>query len=153
MFKLQLRMFAKYIIQFSSVAQSCPTLCDPLDCSKPGFPCPTISWSLFKPMSIESVMPSNHFILCCPLLLMPSIFPSFKVFSNELGLRFRWPKYWNCQLQHQSFQWIFRTIFFRTDWFDLLVVQGTLKSLSQHHNSKESILQCSAFFMVQLSDP
>ena len=81
MFKLQLRMFAKYIIQFSSVAQSCPTLCDPMDCSKPGFPCPTISWSLFKPMSIESVMPSNHVILCRPLLLPPSIFPSIRSFQ------------------------------------------------------------------------
>ena len=82
-------------VQFSSVAQSCPTLCDPMDCSTPGLPVHHNSWSLLKLMSIESVMPSNHLILCCPLLLLPSIFPGIRVFSNESVLHIRWPKYWN----------------------------------------------------------
>ena len=109
----------------------------------------TNSRSLLKLMSIESVMPSNQLILCHPLLLPPSIFPSISVVSNEPVLRIRWPKYWFL-LQHQSFQWIFRTDSFRMDWLDLLVVQGTLKSLPQHHSSKASVLWGSAFFMVQL---
>ena len=95
-------------------------------------------------------MPSNHLILCHPLLLLPSIFLSIRVFSNESVLCIRLPKYW-FQLHHQSFQWIFRTDFLRIDWFDLLAIQGTLKSLLQHHSSKEWILQCSAFFTVQHS--
>ena len=105
-------------------------------------------------MCIELVMPSNHLILCCPLLLLPSIFPRIRVFSNESALCIRWPIL-EFQLQHQSFQCIFRTelISFRTDWLDLLVVQGTLKSLLQHHSPKASILQCSAFFIVQFSHP
>ena len=106
-------------------------------------------------MSIESVMPSSHLILCHPLLLLPSVFPSIRVFSNESALHIRWPNYW-------SFSFSFSTspsneykglISFRIDWFDLLAVQGTLKSLLQHHNSKASILHHSAFFMVQLSHP
>ena len=99
-------------------------------------------------MSIESVMPSNQLILCCPLLLLPSIFPSSRVFCNESVLCIRWPKF---QLQHQSFQLIFRTDSLRMDWLDHLEVQGTLKRLLQHHSSKASILQCSAFFRVQLT--
>ena len=114
-------------------------------------PCPSLSsWSLRKLMSIASLMPSNHLILCCPLLL-PSIFPSIKVFSNESALHIRWPKYWSfsiCPSKEYS-----GLISFRIDWFDLLAVQGAFKSLLQHHNSKVSILQCSAFFMVQLSYP
>ena len=110
----------------------------------------TISWSLLKFISIESVILSNHFILCCPLLLLPSIFPSLRVFSKESDSHIRWPKYWSLQLQQQSFQWVFRVISFRIDWFDLFAVQGTLESLLQHRNSKASILQCSAFFMGQL---
>ena len=113
----------------------------------------TSSWSLLKLMSIESVMPSNHLILYHPLLLPHPIFPSIRVFSEELVLHIRWPKYWEFQLQHQSFQWIFRTDSFRMDWLDLLAVQGTLKSLQHHHSSKASILRCSAFFIVQLSYP
>ena len=137
-----------------SVAQLCLTLCHPMDCSTPGFLSFTISRSLLRLMSIESVMPSNHLILCCPLLLLPSIFPRIRVFSNESALCIRWPIL-EFQLQHQSFQCIFRTelISFRTDWLDLLVVQGTLKSLLQHHSPKASILQCSAFFIVQFSHP
>ena len=104
-------------------------------------------------MSIETVMPSNHLILCCLLLLLPSIFPSIKVFPNESALRIRWPKYWSFSFNITSFNEHLGLIFFRMDWLDLLAVQGTLKSLLQHHSSKSSILQCSAFFTVQLSHP
>ena len=104
-------------------------------------------------MSIKSVMPSNHLILCHPLLLLPSIFPSIRVFSNESALRIRWPKYWsfNFNISPSNEHW--GLISFRMDWLDLLAVQGTLKSLLQHHSSKASILQGSAFFIVQLSHP
>ena len=104
-------------------------------------------------MSIELVMPSNHLILCRPLLLLPSIFPSIRVFSNESVLHIRWPKYWSFSFNISLSSEYSGLIFFRIDWFDLLVVQGTLKSLLQHHRPKASILQCSAFFMVQLSHP
>ena len=102
-------------------------------------------------MSIESVMPSNHRILCHPLLLLPSIFPSIRVFSNESVLHIRWPKYWSFNISPSNEY--SRLISFRTDWLDLLAVQGTLKSLLQQHSSKVSILWCSAFFIVQLSHP
>ena len=102
-------------------------------------------------MSVESVMPSNHLILCRPLLLLPSIFPSIRVFSNESVLRTKWPKYWSFSISPSSEY--SGLISFRIDWFHLLAVQGTLKSLFQHHSSKASVLQCSAFFMVQLSRP
>ena len=98
-------------------------------------------------------MPSNHLILCCPLLLLPSIFPSIRVFSNESALRSRWPKYWSFSFNISPSNEHPRLISFRVDWLDLLVVQGTLKSLLQYHSSKASILWCSAFFMVQLSRP
>ena len=111
------------------------------------------SRSPHKPMSIESVMPSNHLILCHPLLLLPSIFPSIRVFSNELALRFRWPKYWSFNLNISPSNEHPGLISFRMSWLDLLAVQGTLKSLLQHHSSKASILQRSAFFTVQLSHP
>ena len=111
----------------------------------------TISLNLLKLMSIEWMMPSNHLILCCLLLLLPSIFPSIRVFSNELALRIRWPKYWGFSFSISPSNEYSGLISFRIDWFDLLAVQGTLKSLPQHHSSKASILQCSAFFMVQLS--
>ena len=110
----------------------------------------TNCWCLPKPMSIESVMPSYHLILCHPLLLLPSIFPSIRVFSNESALCIRWPKLWSFSFnispsnEHPG-------LIFRMDWLDLLAVQGTLKSLLQHNSSKASILQCSAFFIVQLS--
>ena len=103
-------------------------------------------------MSIESVMPSNHLILCCPLIL-PSIFPSIRVFSSESVLRIRWPKYWNFNFSISPSNEYSGLISFRIDWFDLLAVQGALKSLLQHHSSKASILWLSAFFMVQLSHP
>ena len=104
-------------------------------------------------MSIESVMPSNHLILCCPLLLLPSIFPSIRVFSNESALHIRWPQYWSFSFNISPSNEHPGLISFRMDWLDLLGVQGTLKSLLQHHSSKASILQCSAFFIVQLSHP
>ena len=102
-------------------------------------------------MSVTSVMPSNHLILCHPLLLLPSIFPCIRIFSNESALYIRWPKYWSFSFSISPFNEHPGLISFRMDWLDLLAVQGTLKSLLQHHSSKASILQCSAFFMVQLS--
>ena len=113
----------------------------------------TNSQSLPKPMSIESVMPSNHIILCHPLLLPPSVFPSFRVFSNESVLCIRWPKYWCFSFSISPSNEYSGLISFKMDCLDLLAVQGTLKNLLQHHSSKASILQCSAFFIVQLSYP
>ena len=113
------------------------------------------SWSLLKLISIESVMPSNHLILCHPLLLQPSIFPSIRVFSNESVFRIRWPKYWSFSFSisiSPSSEYS-GLISFRMDWLDLFAAQGTCKNLLQHHSSKASILQCSAIFMVQLSHP
>ena len=112
----------------------------------------TNSWSLLKLMSIKLVMPSNHLILCHPLLL-PLIFPSIKVFSSESVLRIRWPKCWSFSFSMSPSNEYSGLISFRIDWFDLLAVQGTLKSLLQYHSSKASVLRCSAFFMVQLSHP
>ena len=113
----------------------------------------TISQSLLKLMSIESVMPSNHLVLCRPLLLLPSIFPSIRVFSNQLALHIRWPENWSFSFNISPSNEYSGLISFKMDWFDLFTVQGTLKSLLQHHSSKESILLHSAFFMVQLSHP
>ena len=124
-----------------------------MDCFMPGFPVLTISWSLLKLMSIESVMPSNYLVVCHPLLLLPSIFPSIRDFSNESALCIRWPKYWNFSFSICPSNEYSGLTSFRIDWFDLLAVQGTLKSLLQHHSSKASILQHSGFFMVQLSYP
>ena len=109
----------------------------------------TNSWCPPKPRSIEMMMPSNHLILCCPLLLLPSIFPSIRVFSNESGLRISWPKYWSFSFNISPSNEHPGLISFRMDWLHLLAVQGTLKSLFQHHSSKASILWCSAFFIVQ----
>ena len=167
--------FFKTISQSS--IQSCPTFCDPMNRSTPGLPVhhqlPEFTQShvyrvsdaiqpshpLFspsppapKPMSIESVMPSNHLILCRTLLFLPSIFPSIRIFSNESALSIRWPKYWSFSFsispsnEHSG-------LIFRMDWLDLLAVQGTLKSILQHHSSKASILRRSVFFTVQLSHP
>ena len=122
-----------------------------MDCSKPGFPVLTISRSLLELMSIELVILSNHLILCYPLLLLPSIFPSIRVFSNESAFRIRWPKYWSFSFSISPSNEYSGLISFRIDWFDLLAVQRTLKSLLQHCNSKASILQHSAFFMIQVS--
>ena len=113
----------------------------------------TIFLSMLKLVSIEWVMPSNHLILCCPLFLLPSIFPSIRVFSNESVLHIRWPKYWSFNFSISAFNYYSGLISFRMDWLDLLAVQGTLKSFLQHHSSKASILWCSAFFMIQPSHP
>ena len=113
----------------------------------------TISWSLFKLMSFELVMPSNQLILYLSLLLPPSIFPSIRVFSNESTLRIRWPKYWSFSFSISPYNEYSGLISLRIDWLDLLAVQGTLKSLLQHHSLKASIRRCSAFFIVQLSHP
>ena len=133
---------------FSSVAQPFPILYDPMDSSLQAFLSITNSLSLLKLMSIESVMPSNHVILCCPLPLPHSIFPSIRVFSNESAPRIRWPKYWSFSFSISPSNEHPELISFRMDWLDLLTVQGTLKSLLQHHSSKASILWCSAFCIV-----
>ena len=136
--------------QFSSVAQLCLTLCNSMNHSMPGLP---VHHQLPRPMSIESMMPSKHLILCCPLLLLPSFFPSTRGFSNESALHIRWPNYWSFSFnispsnEHQGL------ISFRMDWLGLLAVQRSLKSLLQHHSSKASIFLHSAFFIVQLSHP
>ena len=121
--------------------------------SIPDLPVHHNSRSLPKLMSIESVMPSNHLILCRPLLLLPSTFSSIRVFSNESAVCIRWPKYWSFIFNISPTNEHSGLISFRMDWLDLLAVQGTLKSLLQHHSSKASILQCSAFFIVHLSHP
>ena len=121
--------------------------------SMPGLPVHHQLPEFTKPMSIESVMPSNHLILCRPLLILPSICPSIKVFSNESALHIRWPKYWSFSFNIRPSNEHPGMITFRMDWLDLLAVQGTLKSLLQHHSSKASNLWCSAFFIVQLSHP
>ena len=140
-------------VQFSSVAQSCPTLCDPMDCSMPSlpvhhqlpeFPKTYVHW-------VSDASQPSHPLL--PLLLPPSIFPSIRVFSNESVLRIRYPKYWRFRFSISPSNEYSRLISFRMDWLDVLAVQGTLKSLLQHHSSKASILQHSAFFIVQLSHP
>ena len=119
----------------------------------PGFPVLHHLPDLLKLKSVEWVMPSNHLLLCCPLLLLPSMFPNIRVFSNESALRIRWPKYWSFSFIISPSSDYSGLISFRVDWFDLLAVQGTLMSLLQHHSLKVSILRCSAFFMVQLSHP
>ena len=139
------------LVQFSSVVQTCLTLCDSMDCSTQASLSITNSWSFLKLKSIELVMPSNHLILCCPLLLLPSIFPGIRVFSEESVLRIRWPKYWSFSIS--SSNEYSGLISFKMDWFDLLTVQGIPKSLLQHHSSKASILRHSAFFIVYLSHP
>ena len=113
----------------------------------------TNSWSLPKPMSIESVMPFNRLILCHPLLLLPSLFPNIRVFSSESALHIKWPKYWSFSFSISPSNEYSGLISFKMDWLDLLAIRGTLKSLLQHHSSKASILQSSAFFIVQLSHP
>ena len=124
-----------------------------MDCSSQATLSITSSQSLFKLISIESVMPSNHLMLCRPLLLLPSVFPRMRVFLNESVLRIRWPKYWSFTFKISLSNEYSGLISFRMDWLDLLAVQGTLKSLLQHHSSKASVLLCLAFFIVQLSHP
>ena len=142
-----------FSFQFSSVAESCWTLWDPMNCRRQASLSITKSQSLPKIMSIESVIPSNHLILSCPLLLLPSIFPSIRIFSNESALHIRWPKYWSFSFNIRPSNEHPGLISFRMDWLDLLAVQGTLKSLFQDRSSEASILLSSAFFVVQLSHP
>ena len=137
--------------QFSSVAQSC-LFATPWTVARRASLSIANSWSLLKLMSIESVMPFNHLILCCPGLLLPSIFPSIRVFSKESVIHIRWPKYWSFSFSISSSN-EYSGLIFRMDWVGCLAVQGTLKSPLQHQGSKASILQCSAFFIVQLSHP
>ena len=140
-------------VQFSSFAQLCLTLCDPMNCSMSGL--------LVHHQLLESTqthihqisMPSSHLILCPPLLLLPSIFPSIRVFSNESALHMRWPKYWSFSFNTSPSNEHPGLISFRMDWLDLPAVQGTVESILQHHSSKASLLQCSDFFIVQLSHP
>ena len=139
--------------QVSSVTQSCPTLRNLMNHSTPGSMYITNSRSLLKLMSIESVMPYSHIILCRPLLLLPPIPPSIRVFSNESVLHIRWPKYWSFSFSISPSSEHPGLISFRIDWLDCLAVQGTLKSLPQHHSSKASIFRHSAFFTIQLSHP
>ena len=138
-------------VQLSSVAQLCPTLCNTMNHSTPGLLVRHQLSESTQLMSIVLGMPSKHHILCHPLLLLPSIFPSIGVLSNESALRIRWPKYWSFTFNISPSNEHSGLISFRVDWLDLLAVQGTLKSLLQHHRSKASILQRSAFFTVQLS--
>ena len=140
-------------VQFSSVAQLCPTLCDPMNRSTPGLPVHHQLLGSLKLTSIESVIPSSHIILCRPLLLLPPGPRSIRVFSNESTLCMRWPKYWSFSFSISPSDEHPGLISFRIDWLDLLVVQRTLESLLQQHSSKASILRCSAFFTVQLSHP
>ena len=141
------------MIQFSSVAHSGLTLCDPMNCSNQASLSITNSRSSLRLMSIESVMPSSHLVLCHPLFLLPPIPPSIRVFSNESTLQMKWPKYWSFSLSISPSNEHPGLVSSRMDWLDLLAVQGTLKSLLQHHSSKASILRRSAFFIVQLSHP
>ena len=145
----------KSSVQYSSVAQSCLTPCDPMNCSMPGLPVHHHHQLLESTQThaIESVIPFNHLILCRPLLLLPSIFPSIRVFSSESALCTRWPKYWSFNFNISPSNEHPGLISFRMDWLDLLAVQGPLKSLFQHHSSKASILLPSTFFIVQLSHP
>ena len=134
-------------VQFCSVTQSFPTLCNPVDCSTPGFPSITNSQSFLKLISIESVMPSNHLILCHPLLLLPSIFPSTKVFSNVSVIHVRWPKYWSFRLSISPSNEYSVLIIFRMNSLDHPAVHGTLKSLLQYHSSKATTLAISFFLL------
>ena len=140
-------------VQFSSVAKLCWTLCDPMNPACQASLSITNSRSSLRLTSIGSVIPSSHLILCRPLLLLPPIPTSIRVFSNELTLHMRWPKYWSFSFSSIPSKEIPGLISFRMDWLDLFAVQGTLKSLLQHHSSKASILWHSAFFTVQLSHP
>ena len=145
------RLFENMFTQFSSVTQSCLTLCDPMNSSMPGLPVHHQLPEFTQTHVLELVMPSSHLILCRPLLLLTPIPPSIRVFSNESSLRMRWPKYWSFSFNISPSNEHPGLISFRMDWLDLLAVQGTLKGLLQHHSSKAWILWCSAFFTVQLT--
>ena len=151
MYYFSVFFFFKFLFQFSLVTQSCLTLCNPMNSSKLDLPVHRQLQSLPKPMSIELVMPSNHLILCGSFLLLPSIFPSIRVFSNQSALRIRWPKYWSFTFSISPSNEHPVLISFRMNWLDLLAVQGALKSLLQHHSSKASILQHSIIYSPTLT--
>ena len=140
-------------VQFNSVAQSCPTLCNPMNSSTPGLPVHNQLPEFTQTHVPRVSVPSSHLILCHPLLLLPPVLPSIRVFSNDSTLHMRWPKYWSFSFGISPSNEYPGLISFSMDWLDLLAVQGTLKSLLQHHSSKASILRFSAFFTVQLSHP
>ena len=142
-----------FLIQFSSVTQSCLTVCDPMSSSTAGLPVHHQLLEFTQTHVLESVIPSSHLIFCRPLLLLPPIPPNIRVLSNESTLRMRWPKYWSFSLSISPSNEHPGLVSFRMGWLDLLAIQGTCKSLLQHHSSKTSILQPSAFFTVQLSHP
>ena len=142
-----------FLIQFSSVTQSCLTVCDPMSSSTAGLPVHHQLLEFTQTHVLVSVIPSSHLIFCRPLLLLPPIPPNIRVFSNESVLCIRWPKCWCFSFSNSPSKKYSGLISFRMDWLDLLAVQGTLKSLLQHHSSKSSILQHSAFFIVQVSHP
>ena len=146
-----LKLFIEISVQFSSVTQSCPTLCNPMNLSTPGLPVHHRLLEFTQTMCIELMMPSSHLTLCRPLLLLPPIPPSIRVFSNESTHCMRWPKYWSFSFSISPSNEHPGLISFRMDWLDLLAVVIQLDL--QHHSSKASILQCSAFFTVQLSHP
>ena len=141
----QYMVISCFLLLSYSFAKLCLTLCDPVDYTTPAF---SISWSLLKLMSMESVMPSNRLILCHPLLLLPSIFPSIRVFSNDSVLCIRWPKYWSFSYSISPSHEYSELISFRMDWLDLLTFQESLKSLLQQHSLEASVPGCSAFFMI-----
>ena len=143
----------KIEVQFSSVTQSCPTHCDPTDCSTPGLPVHHQLPELTQTYVCQVSDPIHHLTLCRSFLLLPSVFSSIMVFSSESVPCIRWPKYWSFSFSNSPSNEHSGLISFKMDWLDLLTVQGTLKSLLQHHSSKASILWCSAFFIVQLSHP
>ena len=147
------RGFISVNVQFSSVTQSCPTLCNPMNRSMPGLPVHHQLLEFTQTHAHRVGDAIQHLILCRPLLLMPPIPPSIRIFSNESTLRMRWPRYWSFSFSITPSKEHPGLISFRMDWLDLLAVQGTLKSLLQHHSSKASILRRSAFFIVQLSHP
>ena len=140
------------VSRLGSVAQLCLTVCDPMNCSTPGCPVHQQLLSLLKLMSIKLVMPFNHLILCCPLLLLPLIFPRIRVFRNESVLCIRWPKYWSFRFNISPSNEYSGLIFFRMQWLDLPAIQGTLKSLLQYHSST-SILWLQVYFTIQISHP
>ena len=144
-------MYIYIYIYCCSITKLCPTLASPWTAARQASQSFTISWSPLKLMSVELVMFSNHLIICHPLLLLPSIFPSIRIFSSEWVICIRCPKYWSFSFTISPSNGYSGLISFRVDWLDLLAVQGTLKSLLHHHSLKASILQCSVFFMVQLS--
>ena len=146
-------MYIYIYIYCCSITKLCPTLASPWTAARQASQSFTISWSPLKLMSVELVMFSNHLIICHPLLLLPSIFPSIRIFSSEWVICIRCPKYWSFSFTISPSNGYSGLISFRVDWLDLLAVQGTLKSLLHHHSLKASILQCSAFFMVQFSHP